>query len=410
MIDHPSSDLKGTRGSVLYGKRIVHCITSSVAVVKAPEVTREMLRFGADVDVVMSPESKNLIHPNLMEWASGNKVTTSLTGKLEHIALGEGSDLILVCPATANVISKIACGIGDDPVTAVISTAMGSKKPIVIVPAMHESMYHHQILDENISKLKDLGIIFVNPRIEEGKAKIADTSSILFTLMRQIGENAGTFKGLRIMVTAGPTEEKIDPFRSITNSSSGKMGIALAKEAAIRGAKVTLVYGKGHTEPPSYLDVIPIKSGREMYDTVSSELNRNFFKVFISAAAVSDFFLDPSKKDKIKSKAGVPLNLRLKVSPKIINQVKKVSPKTFTVAFKAEYRKSDKILIESGRSLMKNSGVDLVVANDIGRKESEFGSEKTEVILIGRKVTLLGLDTKPKIAARILDEISERII
>ena len=196
MIDHPSSDLKGTHGSILHGKRIVHCITSSVAVVKAPEVTREMLRFGAEVDVVMSPESKNLIHPNLMEWASGNKVTSSLTGKLEHVALGEGSDLILVCPATANVISKIACGIADDPVTSVICTAMGSKKPIVIVPAMHESMYQHPILAENISKLKGLGIIFVNPRIEEGKAKIADTSNILFTVMRQIGEKAGTFKDL----------------------------------------------------------------------------------------------------------------------------------------------------------------------------------------------------------------------
>ncbi len=409
MIDHPSSDLKGTHGSVLYGKRIVHCITSSVAVVKAPEVTREMLRFGADVDVVMSPESKNLIHPNLMEWASGNKVTSSLTGKLEHVALGEGSDLILVCPATANVISKIACGIADDPVTSVISTAMGSKKPIVIVPAMHESMYQHPILNENISKLKNLGIIFVDPRIEEGKAKIADTSTTMYTVMRQIGENADTLKGMKIMVTAGPTEEKIDPVRSVTNSSSGKMGIALAKEAAIRGANVTLVYGAGHTEPPSYLEVIPIKSGGEMYDAISKELKRNSYDVFISAAAVSDFFLDPSKKDKIETKDGVSLNIQLKVSPKIIDQVKKISPKTFLVAFKAEYRKSDKLLIESSRNLMKNSGVDLVVANDIGRKGSEFGSEKTEVILVGEKVTPLELDTKPKIAARILDEISERI-
>ena len=410
MIDHPSSDLRGSKGSALRGKRVVHCVTSSVALVKAPEITREMLRFGAEVNVVMSPESKNLIHPNLMEWASGNSVVSSLTGKLEHVALGEGSDLILVCPATANVISKIACGIADDPVTSVLSTAMGSTKPIVIVPAMHESMFENPILVENIRKLEDLGVIFVNPRIEEGKAKIADTNMILFTVVREIGENSGTLKDIRVMVTAGPTEEKIDPVRSITNSSSGKMGIAMAREAAIRGAKVTLVYGMGRIEPPSYLDVINVKSGGEMYDTVCTELKRNFYRVFISAAAVSDFFLDPIKKDKIKAKVGSPLNLRLKVSPKIINQIKKVSPKTFLVAFKAEYRKSEKILIESGRSLLKSSGADLVVANDIGRKGSEFGSEKTEVILVGRKVTSLRLDTKAKIATRIMDEISKKTL
>lgn len=410
MIDHPSSDLKGSKGSVLQGKRVVHCVTSSVALVKAPEVTRELLRFGAEVNVVMSPESKNLIHPNLMEWASGNSVVTDLTGRLEHVALGECSDLILICPATSNVINKIACGIADDPVTAVISTGIGSRKPIVIVPAMHESMYQHPILVENIRKLEDLGIIFVKPRMEEGKAKIADTNKILFIVMRVVGENADKLKGVRVMVTAGPTEEKIDPIRSITNSSSGKMGLALAEEAAIRGAKVTLVYGAGYIEPPSFLDVIPVKSGGEMYNTVCNELKRNFYKVFISAAAVSDFFLDPIKKDKIKTKGRTSLNLRLKVSPKIINQVKKVSSKTFLVAFKAEYRKTDKILIESGRSLMKNSGADLVIANDIGRKGSKFGSEKIEVILIGQKVTPLKLDTKPKIASRILDEIGKRII
>ncbi|MFQ6011301.1 MAG: bifunctional phosphopantothenoylcysteine decarboxylase/phosphopantothenate--cysteine ligase CoaBC [Nitrososphaerales archaeon] len=406
MMDHPSSDIKGTKGSILHGKLITHCITSSVALIKAPEVTRELLRSGAEVQVVMSRESRNLINPNLMEWASGNPVVTKLTGKLEHVSLGENSGLILVCPATANVISKIACGIDDDPVTAVVSCGFGSRTPIVLVPAMHESMYEHPILVENITKLEKLGVDIVVPRVEEGKAKIADTERILFAIMTKIGEKAGTMRGLNLMVTAGPTEEKIDPVRSITNASTGKMGIALAEEAALRGADVTLVYGPGLIQPPSYLDANQVRSGREMYDAVRKELKRKFYDVFISAAAISDFLPDPAKKEKIQSKDGAPLNLKLRVSPKLIDQVKQVSSKTFLVAFKAEYRKTDKALVSSSRALMKSSRADLVIANDIGRKGSEFGSETIKAIMIGRKVTPLKLGTKRRIAARIMDEIS----
>jgi len=187
---HPSKNIVQTKGRELKDKRIVLCITGSVAAVECPKIARTLMRYGAEVFSVMSPMSQRIIHPYLMEWATGNTVVKELTGKIEHVALvgecPEKADLVLVAPATANTISKIACGIDDTPVTSVVSTAFGSKTPIIVVPAMHESMYNHPILTENIKKLKEFGIGFVGPRIEEGKAKIAETEEIVNAVLRKL--------------------------------------------------------------------------------------------------------------------------------------------------------------------------------------------------------------------------------
>ncbi|MDH5783830.1 MAG: bifunctional phosphopantothenoylcysteine decarboxylase/phosphopantothenate--cysteine ligase CoaBC, partial [Candidatus Bathyarchaeota archaeon] len=199
-LAHPSKDIMQTRGAELKEKRIVLCITGSVAAVQCPEIARQLMRHGAEVFAVMSPMAQKIIHPYLMEWATGNPVVTELTGKIEHVALaGEHdnkADLILVAPATANTISKIAAGIDDTTVTSVASTAFGSKIPIVIVPAMHESMYKHPILDENIKKLKGLGVVFVGPRIEEEKAKIAETEEILEVVISKLSASKD-FDGMK---------------------------------------------------------------------------------------------------------------------------------------------------------------------------------------------------------------------
>ncbi len=234
MSTHPSKNIIGTTGKELKGKRIALCVTGSVSAVHSPEIARMLMRHGAEVFTVMSPMAREIIHPYLMEWATGNEVITELTGKIEHVALaGEHSSrvhIVLVAPATANTISKIACGIDDTTVTSVVSTAFGSNCPIIIVPAMHESMYNHPILNNNIKNLKALGVQFVGPRIEEGKAKIAGTREILDAVINKLASR-NDLSGMRVLVTAGATAEHIDPVRVITNKSSGKMGVAIAEEA-----------------------------------------------------------------------------------------------------------------------------------------------------------------------------------
>jgi len=291
---HPSRDIMQTRGTELKEKRIVLCITGSVAAVQSPEIARQLMRHGADVFAVMSHMAQKIIHPYLVEWATGNPVVTELTGKIEHVALAgehdKKADLILVAPATANTISKIASGIDDTTVTSVASTAFGSKIPIVIVPAMHESMYRHPILDENVKKLRALGIEFVGPRVEEGKAKIAETEEIVEAVIRKLSASKD-FAGKKILVTAGPTLEYIDPVRVITNKSSGLMGVEVAREALLRGAEVTLIYGPGTATPPDEARVVSVERTKEMYEAVVSELKSQKYDAVIATAAASDWAL-----------------------------------------------------------------------------------------------------------------------
>ena len=207
---HPSKDIVESKSSLLKDRKVALCITGSVAAVKCPEIARELMRNGAEVSTVMSAMAQKIIHPYLMEWATGNPVVTELTGKIEHVMLaGEGmgkADLVLVAPATANTISKIACGIDDTPVTTVVSTAFGSGIPIMIVPAMHESMYRHPVVTENVRKLGSLGVEFVGPRVEEGKAKIAEVKEIVDAVIRRLTVKRDLAKR-KVLVTAGPTLE-----------------------------------------------------------------------------------------------------------------------------------------------------------------------------------------------------------
>lgn len=178
-MNHPSQDIIGTKGKELKNRKIVLCLTGSVAAIKSVEIARELMRHGAQVFPVMTRMAQKIIQPDLMEWATGNPVVLELTGKIEHVELGKKAALILVAPATANTISKIAGGIDDTPVTSVVSVGFGLGKPIFIVPAMHESMYKHPILIQNIEKLHSLKCEFIGPEIEEGKAKIASVEKIV---------------------------------------------------------------------------------------------------------------------------------------------------------------------------------------------------------------------------------------
>lgn len=409
MENHPSKNIIGTKGEELKGKRVVLCITGSVAATRCPETARELMRHGAEVFTVMSEMAQKIIHPYLMEWATGNPVVTELTGKIEHIALvGEHlkkADLALIAPATSNTISKIAHGIDDTPVTSIVSTALGSKVPIIIVPAMHGSMYRHQIISENIKKLQALGVEFIGPRVEEGKAKIASTEEVVEGVIRRLVEK--DMAGLRVLVTAGPTLEYIDPIRVITNRSSGKMGIAIVKEALRRGAEATLIYGPGTALPPQGVRVAHVKTTKEMYEAVISELKSTRYDIFIAAAAVADFAPERAYNYKVPTSGTPELTLRLNPTPKIVNEVKKVQPGTFLAAFKAEYNMSDNELINRAYELLKSADADLVVANDIGRKNAGFQVDTNEVFIINKSKEAIHIPTtsKQKIAKKLLDTI-----
>jgi len=297
---HPSLDIVGTYGSELSGKRIVLCVAGSVAVYKAIELARLLMRHGGNVVCVESYAATKLIKPDYFKWATGNDVITKLTGDLEHIDVADyrRSDLIIVYPGTANTLGKLANGIDDTPVSTVLTVGFGSHIPIVMGLAMHAAMYDNKAVRKNIDFLKGK-VDFVSPVMIEGKAKAAEPEDVLEFVLKKFGFSSVLHKK-RILMTAGPTVEYIDPVRVVTNLSSGKTGVLLASELVSAGAKVTLVYGPGTAAPPAGARVIPVKTTKEMFDAVKKEMKKKF-DVVILAAAASDYTVQNYSSFKIKS-------------------------------------------------------------------------------------------------------------
>lgn len=405
---HPSKDITGSDGGELAGKKIVLCITGSVAAYRAIDLARLLMRHGADVHAVMSKSTaQTLLHPEMMKWATGNDVVTELTGNLEHIMFADYdmSDLVIVYPCTANTIGKAANGIDDTPVTSVLSVALGSKIPIIIAPAMHEAMYKNSFILENVARLQG-HVTFVGPKIEEGKAKAAEPEHILGAAIAALGKKV--LEGKRVLLTAGSTAEHIDPIRVITNQSSGKMGAAIAAEALRMGADVTLVYGHG-TAKPVASRIINVESSDEMYDSVTKELKRGY-DIVIMAAAVTDYTPATKSPKKIDTRTG-PASLSLVPTKKIVDEIKKLSKDTFLVAFKADHDVSDAALVDKAYSKLKECDADLIVANDVGRNDTEIGSDRNEVFIVDKKkkVVHISLDNKAAVAKKILELVSESV-
>ncbi|NVM37638.1 MAG: bifunctional phosphopantothenoylcysteine decarboxylase/phosphopantothenate--cysteine ligase CoaBC [Candidatus Lokiarchaeota archaeon] len=414
-FQHPSKDIAESKGTILRGKTICMCLTGSVAVISSPIIARELMRLGAEVICVMSKAATELINPALMEWASGNKVITKLTGAVEHVYLAGDrprsvgkADLILICPATANTISKIANGIDDTPVTTIVSTAFGSSLPIVIVPAMHESMYRHPILEKNEQQLRECGVDFLGPRISEGKAKIARIDDIIDRVLDLLITKKD-LEGKKILITAGPTREAIDSVRFVSNKSSGRMGIEIAKEASARGADVLLIAGECMVKLPDYINTKRVVSTDDFIKTVKDEISFNNYDIFISAAAVSDYKPTECIEGKISSDNVEELHVNMKLTPKIINVARKKDYNLFIVAFKAETNVSKSELIDRAYNRLVKSEVDLIVANDIGREDIGFNSKYNEIFIIDKKkhITHVERNTKRFIASKILDIVLE---
>jgi phosphopantothenoylcysteine decarboxylase/phosphopantothenate--cysteine ligase len=370
-----------TRVQTLAGKQIVVAVTGSIAAVEVVKLIHSLRRCGAAVQPVMSHAASGIIQPDALTYASGRETITRLSGWVEHITYcGEGgsADLLLIAPCTANTISKIACGIDDTPVTTFATTALGSQIPIIVVPAMHYSMYRHPAVIENIAKLKTWGVEIVDPRIEEGKAKIADSEEIVLRCERAVLGTA--LSGKKVIITSGPCREPVDDIRILTTRSSGQMGKALALQAFRLGAEVTVI----HRDTFPCVNNIFVETAEEMRCAVHRCFSESGADIYISAAAISDFA--PNRvKGKIPS--GKQVNLFLEPLPKLLTEVIQ-NYHSLIIAFKLG--KAPEKMAEE----MIAQGVEMVLMNTI----ESMGSTHGEYRLLTRNGELPLKGTKEEIA------------
>ncbi|WP_298666423.1 bifunctional phosphopantothenoylcysteine decarboxylase/phosphopantothenate--cysteine ligase CoaBC [uncultured Methanofollis sp.] len=370
-------------GRRLEGKTIVLAVTGSIAAVETVRLAHELRRRGAVVQAVMSAAACGIVHPDALTYATGRAAITRCTGMVEHVLYcGEGgcADLLLVAPCTANTIGKIAHGIDDTPVTTFATTALGRRMPVVVVPAMHESMYRHPGVIENLAKLESWGIDVVPPRIEEEKAKIAGIEEIALHVERTL--LGRPLAGKRVVVTSGACAEPVDDVRVLTTRSTGQMGRALALEAYRLGAEVTVVHA-GHVP---CVGNVHVETAGEMMEAVLAEVGKGA-DYYLSAAAVSDFA--PARAaGKIPS--GAPVEIALRPLPKVLDAVLRVFPGT-VVAFKLGWDE------EARAAAMLDAGAAMVVVNTppaMGAAGGEFVLMKKDS---RRKVT----GTKEEVAEAI---------
>ena len=404
--DHPSLDIVSTHGTELAGKRMVLCVAGSVAAYKAIELARLLMRHGADVTCAASSAAARLIRPDYLKWASGNKVITKLSGQLEHIRLADygRSDLIIVYPATANTLGRLANGMDDTPISTILTVGFGAGIPILMCPAMHSAMYENAAVRRNIEFLKDR-IQFAEPVMVEGKAKAPEPEDVLALVIGRFGVSS-PLRDKKVLMTAGPTVEYIDPVRVITNISSGRTGTLLASELNCAGARVTLVYGPGQYEPPDGVRVIRTVTGGEMREAVRKQLRKKF-DVIIMAAAVSDYAPQVQSETKMDSSETVTVVLRR--TPKIIDAVRESQKDALVVGFKAEADVTRDTLVESARRKIKESGADLVIANDVGKRYKKNTSVNEVLAVDSETVASSGRKRKEDIAKFIRREIECRM-
>ena len=394
---------------MLKDKNILIGITGGIAAYKICSLIRLYKKAGANVRVVVTPNALNFVTKLTLQALSNNDVYVDHFEieeyKPEHIALTE-SDIFVIAPASANTISKIANGICDN---LLLSTACAFKNPILIAPAMNNNMWENPFVQENISRLKNAGyhIMDVNEgflacgttakgRMKEPEEIFDETVKILI----ETNPNSDKLKGKKILITAGGTREKIDPVRYITNNSSGKMGVALAEQAANMGAEVTLI---STFAADGGFKKIVAETAQEMEKAVKGNISEQ--DCIIMAAAVSDFRVKNYSEQKIKKGVNDSLTLELVKNPDILKEICELKPKVKIVGFCAESEN----LLENAKIKIKNKGCDFLVANDISRKDIGFNSSENEVYIIDKNLNTKHLekDSKQNIAKRILEEIFE---
>jgi phosphopantothenoylcysteine decarboxylase / phosphopantothenate---cysteine ligase len=386
------------------GKRVVLGITGGIAAYKAAELTRELVKKGVSVKVIMTEHAREFITPLTLQVLSGSPVFSDMFSQeyydMNHISLAEYGDVMVVAPATANVIGKMAAGIADDLLSTVI---LATKAPLIVCPAMNVNMYAHAVVQDNMVKLKRHGVRFVTPGYgelackTEGVGRLADIAAIVEAI-----ESAWTDKDLsseRILITAGPTREPFDPVRFITNYSSGKMGYALATMAVRRGADVILVSGPSLLPVPAGLTFLSVASAQEMRDAVMNNLAGT--TAIIKAAAVADYRPAVLSKFKIKKKG--PLTIHLERNPDIIAELGAKKENRVLVGFAME----SEGLVANARSKLLGKNMDLIVANDLHQSGAGFQCDTNIIKILDPQggVEEFPLMDKLDIANRILDRV-----
>ena len=384
---------------MLTGVNVVLGVSGSIAAVKTVELAHELRRQGASVRAVMTDSATGIIHPWALEFATDNDVVTEITGSVEHVELCGRSgwgDVLLLAPATANTVGKIAGAIDDTPVTTCATTALGADVPVVVAPAMHEPMYDHPGVLEAIDRVESWGVEFVDPRIEEEKAKIATEAAIVTATARATDDQP--LSGEHVVVTAGATTESVDPVRTLSNRSSGRTGRAVARACYVRGADVTLVHD-GPDVP--YATVEQVESATEM--TEAARRVADSADALVSAAAISDYTVEQAP-EKIKSGQG-ELTLRLQPTPKLIDAVRADQPTLPIVGFKVETEGDDETLVERAREIRERTGLAFVVANDA----SVMGDDETRALLVDTDSATEYVGDKAGLGARVADELGDQL-
>ena len=395
----------------LANKNILLGVSGGIAAYKSAEIVRHLRKVGASVRVVMTKSAEEFITPLTLQALSGNRVSTELLdveaeAAMGHIELAKWADGILIAPATANTLARLSNGRGDDLLSTITLAFDG---PISLAPAMNQAMWGDERTQDNIKKLESQNFQICGPGSGEqacgdvGMGRMLEPLEILDLFSYSFNE--GKMAGKSILITAGPTQEPIDPVRFITNRSSGKMGYSLAQSAIDYGAKVTLISGPVNLEPPSNCNFISIKTADEMFEAVMHHINDK--DVYIGTAAVSDYKPAKMQNNKIKKDgSNSPITLELEENKDILKSVSALNHRPFVVGFAAETND----VIENAEKKLSSKDLDLIVANDVSKKEIGFDSEENEVTLVTSADNyLIERQSKKKVSNKIIEFISERI-
>lgn len=393
-------------------KCVVIGVTGGIAVYKALDVISALRKKDIEVHVIMTESASKFVNPLTFQSISQNMVVTDMFAEpkaweIQHISLAQKADLMLIAPATANIIGKVANGIADDMLSTTIMAA--AKAKVIFAPAMNTNMYQNKIVQGNIEKLKSYGYDFIEPASgrlacgDVGIGKLADVNTIVERVLTELSDKEQDLKGKKVLVSAGPTIAPIDPVRYLTNRSTGKMGYAIAEEARDRGAEVILVSGPTNLNPPKNVRIINIKTNEEMKNEILEYFE--WADIVIKSAAVADYKPKEYSKEKIK-KGEDDLNICLTRDNDILKSLGDMKTHQVLVGFAAE---SNDVLKNAEKKL-KNKNLDFIVANDITSSDTGFGSEDNKVVIISKDNEKLALEkmSKKEVASNIFDMILEK--
>ncbi|MDE6956616.1 MAG: bifunctional phosphopantothenoylcysteine decarboxylase/phosphopantothenate--cysteine ligase CoaBC [Lachnospiraceae bacterium] len=396
---------------MLKGKTVILGVSGGIAAYKSASLASMLIKSGAKVHVIMTEHATNFIHPITFETLTRQKCLTDTFDRnfefnVEHVELAKAADVIMIAPATANVIAKAAHGIADDMLT---TTLLACKCPKIIVPAMNTRMYENPITQDNINTLKKYGMEVVTPATgylacgDTGAGKMPEPEILFEHIVRAIAYPKD-MEGKKVLVTAGPTQEKIDPVRYISNHSTGKMGYAIARQCMLRGAQVTLVSGKTNLKPPMFVEVVSVISAKDMYEAVIERGDR--MDIIIKAAAVADYRPANVSEEKMK-KTGGELSIELERTQDILQHLgthKKEGQ--FLCGFSMETQN----MLENSRKKLEKKNLDMIAANNLKVEGAGFGTDTNIITLITKDMEKeLEIMTKAEAADEILDEIMRRM-